>query len=141
MNQVFTTTQPADVIHGYKITGQVYTDGVGDPVAVDVSGIVLSSSDESVVPRSNIRANADGSVDFKPLNSAPAGATVRFSGSVVETGTEDDWHVDYTVGADRVFSSMAAASIAELTESMFPPAPVPEPVPEPAPEPAPEAPV
>lgn len=116
--QTYTTTQRADVPHGYIITADnIYTDGVGDPVAVDPATVALSSSDETVVPQANVRylgKNAEGKDEiwFKPLNSAPAGATCRVTGSARETGTDDDWYIDYTVGEDALFASLDTASIA-----------------------------
>lgn len=122
--QTFTTTQPADTAHGYLITtANLYTDGAGDPVAVDPATVQVNSTDEAVVPNANARylgINAESGLHeiwVKPLNSAPEGATCRVTGSALETGTDDDWYIDFTVGADRLFANLDGATIAEAASS------------------------
>lgn len=118
--QTFTTTQPADTLHGYKITtSNLYTDGAGEPVAVDPASVAITSSDEAVVPVANVRylgINTETGLHeiwFKPLNAAAPGSTTRISGSALETGTDDDWYIDFTTGDDRLFANLEDATISE----------------------------
>ncbi len=110
-------TISGDAPFGYTAAGIAFVNKAGNPADPAPNTVVVTTSDATVCGASYL---GGGKLWLQPLDSAAQGATCVLTISANETGTDDDAHINVTIGADRV----GAVDVGSLTVTENTAAPV-----------------
>jgi len=120
MSKEISVSLPADTRHGYlSVDPVVFVNNAGNPLdpQPDPASVSVTVVGDGVIGEAKLMD--DRRIFFNPLDAALPGAAADIVISAVETGTDDDAVVHYTVSPDRIagadLSGLAFAEVPDPT--------------------------